>query len=88
MEKLEKLGNVRGINYLTNADIATEVLRLTNQKGVDFVVNNVGVSSIPSDLQMLRKNGSIALVGFLEGFDADWTPGTLLALIAKAAKIQ
>jgi NADPH:quinone reductase-like Zn-dependent oxidoreductase len=64
------------------------VLRLTDGKGVDFVVNNAGLSSIPSDLQMLRKSGSIALVGFLDGFDADWTPATLMMLLMKAAKIQ
>lgn len=88
LEKLRQLGNVQGINYKTNPDIAAEVLRLTDGKGVDYIINNVGLSTIPTDLQALRKNGSIALVGFLGGFDADWSPTELMTLMFKAAKIQ
>lgn len=88
LAKLEQLGNVQGINYKTCPDVTAEVLRLTDGKGVDYVVNNVGVTSIPSDLQMLRKNGSVALVGFLGGVDADYPPAVLMTLIIKAAKLQ
>jgi NADPH:quinone reductase-like Zn-dependent oxidoreductase len=102
LEKLKHLGDIGVINYRTNPDIAAEVLRKTDVKGVGyvinnvgfvinnvgFVINNVGLSSIPTDLQMLRKGGSIALVGFLEGFEADFSPSILMALIAKEAKLQ
>jgi len=64
-------------------------MRLTDGKGVDFVFNNAGVTSIPTDLQMLRKyGGSIALIGFLDGFEADWPPSVLMTLVSKAAKIK
>ncbi|KAJ4295012.1 hypothetical protein N0V90_007020 [Kalmusia sp. IMI 367209] len=90
LERLKKINSaVQGVNYKTTPDIAAEVLRLTNGKGVDYVFNNAGLSSIPTDLQMLRKyGGSIALIGFLEGFNADWSPSLLMTLIAKAAKIK
>ena len=92
-EKLERVKKVSpeilGLNYKTTSDIAAEVLRLTNGKGVDYVLNNVGLSSIPTDLQMLRKyGGNIALIGFLEGFEAKWDPSVLMTLIAKAATIK
>jgi NADPH:quinone reductase-like Zn-dependent oxidoreductase len=88
LEKLKQLGDIEGINYKTNPDIVAEVLRLTDGKGVDYVINNAGLSSIPTDLQMLRKGGSIALVGFLTGFEADFSPFILMTLIEKAAKLQ
>jgi NADPH:quinone reductase-like Zn-dependent oxidoreductase len=88
LEKLKHLGDIGVINYRTNPDIAAEVLRMTDGKGVDYVISNVGLSSIPTDLQMLRKGGSIALVGFLEGFEADFSPSILMALTAKEAKLQ
>lgn len=92
-EKLERLKSlspeVLGVNYKTTPDIAAEVLRLTDGKGVDYILNNVGLSSVPEDLRMLRKyGGSIALIGFLEGFEATWDPSVLMGLIEKAAKIK
>ncbi|KAK7424416.1 hypothetical protein QQX98_000381 [Neonectria punicea] len=90
LEKVKQLGHgVEGINYKKQADVTAEALRLTGGKGVDYVVNNTGPASIPSDIQALRKkHGTVSLVGFLEGFQADWNPSMLLALLTKAAKIQ
>jgi hypothetical protein len=46
-------------------------------------------TSIPTDLEMLRKRGGrVALVGFLEGFTADWSPSLLMTLIGKEAHVQ
>ncbi|KAL1604799.1 hypothetical protein SLS60_004339 [Paraconiothyrium brasiliense] len=92
-EKLARLKGisprVRGVNYKTTADVAAEVLRLTDGKGVDYVLNNAGLSSVPEDLKMLRKyGGSIALIGFLEGFEAKWDPSLLMGLIGKAATLK
>ena len=92
-EKLERVKKIStkvvGVNYKTKPDVAAEVLRLTGGKGVDYVLNNVGLPSMPSDLQMLRKyGGSIALIGFLEGFEANWDPSVLMGLIGKAARIK
>ncbi|RSL71785.1 hypothetical protein CEP53_001360 [Fusarium sp. AF-6] len=90
LERAKQLGrDVQGINYKKHADVAAEALRLTGGKGVDYVVNNTGPASMPYDLQALRKKyGTISFVGFLEGFEADWSPSLLLTLMSKAAKIQ
>ncbi|KAF2439082.1 NAD(P)-binding protein [Karstenula rhodostoma CBS 690.94] len=90
LARLRKISpRVVGINYKATPDLAAEVLRLTHGKGVDYVLNNVGLSSIPEDLRMLRRyGGSIALIGFLEGFEAGWDAGVLMGLIEKAASIK
>lgn len=80
---------VRGINYKTHPDQSAEVLRLTDGKGVDFVVNNTGVGSIPTDIGLLRKRGgTVSLVGFLDGFQADWSPDALFLLMSKTAQLR
>ncbi|KAH3912839.1 hypothetical protein HBI56_091240 [Parastagonospora nodorum] len=90
-DKLEKIKTIdpaiRGINYKT-ADVATEVLKLTGGKGVDVILNNIGISSIPENLKVVRQNGSVALVGFLGGFSADYSPNVLSAIMIKACKLQ
>ncbi|KAH6642008.1 hypothetical protein C7974DRAFT_93634 [Boeremia exigua] len=91
-EKLEKLrqldSSIGLINYKTHSDVVAEVLRLTEGKGVDYVINNIGVSSIPDDIKVLRtRGGRIALIGFLGGFEADWPPSLLMNLILKEAHI-
>lgn len=91
--KLERLKNidpaVSGINYKTSPDIVAEARELSDGKGVDYVLNNVGVSSIPTDLEMLRnRGGTIAFVGFLAGFTAEWSPSALMTLLAKEANLQ
>lgn len=88
--RLRKISpRVLGINYKSAPDVAAEVLRLTHGRGVDYVLNNVGLSSIPEDLRMMRLyGGRIALVGFLEGFEAGWDAGVLMGLIEKAASIN
>ncbi|KAF1355750.1 NAD(P)-binding protein [Lizonia empirigonia] len=89
LSKLKQLDPRIGlINYKTNPDVASEVFRITNGKRVDYVLNNIGVVSIPEDLHMLRKRGGrIALIGFLGGFTAEWSPSLLMKLIEKDAHI-
>ncbi|KAF2627420.1 NAD(P)-binding protein [Macroventuria anomochaeta] len=89
LDKLKQLDSRIGlINYKTHPDVVSEVLRLTDGKGVDYVLNNIGVASIPDDLQILRKRGGrVALIGFLEGFEANWSPSLLITLMAKEAHI-
>lgn len=80
---------IEGINYRTTPDVTAEVLRLTQGRGVDYVVNNAGLQSIPKDLEALRKYGGIVtVVGFLEGFQPDWKPEILFQLLTKAARLQ
>lgn len=90
LAQLQKLSpKIAVINYKKHSNVAAEALRLTDGKGVDYVLNVTGTASIPSDLEMLRKRGgSVALIGFLEGLHADWKPDVLLGFLIKAAKLQ
>ncbi|PVH98039.1 GroES-like protein [Periconia macrospinosa] len=84
--------SILGINYKTlggDAAVAAEVKRLTNGRGVDFVVNNSGPGSLMHDIDMLcDRDGTISLVGFLGGFGADWPQARIMGLMAKRAKLQ
>ncbi|KAF2684727.1 NAD(P)-binding protein [Lentithecium fluviatile CBS 122367] len=80
---------IQGINYKQHPDVAAEALRLTEGKGVDYIVNNIGLASVPSDLRALRKLGGIvALVGFLDGWKAGWSGDEIATVLFKAARIQ
>ncbi|KAF5719412.1 hypothetical protein FGLOB1_1193 [Fusarium globosum] len=90
LEAIKKLGpEVRGINYKTTQDQALEISRLTDGRGVDFVVNNTGPASIPQDISFLRqRGGTVSLVGFLDGIGGDWQPAAIMALMGKSARIK
>jgi threonine dehydrogenase-like Zn-dependent dehydrogenase len=80
---------VRGINYKTVSDQGAEIKRLTDGRGVDFVINNTGPQSIIDDISFLcGRGGTVSLVGFLHGLTADWQPGLIMSLMSKAAKIK
>lgn len=87
---LQKLHpSVRGLNYKTTADQGAEVKRLTDGRGVDFVINNTGPRSLMQDIGFLSDSlGTVSIVGFLEGFDADWDPKSIMTLMSKGAKIK
>ncbi|KAI5863923.1 hypothetical protein GGS23DRAFT_596411 [Durotheca rogersii] len=79
---------VRGVNYKTTPDVRAEALRLTDGRGVDVLVNNVGPASVPDDVASLRQRGVLSFVGFLGGVTGQLDPSLLFALMSKKAKIQ
>jgi NADPH:quinone reductase-like Zn-dependent oxidoreductase len=85
----EKISDkVRGLNYKTD-DQGARIKEITNGRGVDFVVNNTGVGSLIDDISYLcARGGTVSLVGFLAGWDADWKPSQLMALMGKGAKLK
>ena len=90
LESVKKLSPlIQGINYKTHSDVEAEVKRLTNERGATIIINNAGVSSIPSNVASVARKGSISIVGFLEGFEAEWNPNSIyLGLMGKCARIQ
>lgn len=90
LEDIRKLGSdVRTINYKTVSDQLSEVKRLTDGKGVDFVINNSGPASVPEDISFLRQRGGlVSLVGFLAGTNGDWQPNAIMALMFKSARLK
>jgi len=94
LTKIKAIGTqdhpVLGINYRTHSEVGQEARRLTDGKGVDVVVNNVGVSSIHQSFESLCAfGGVISLVGFLGGFDKGQNSlDLILQITKKKAKLQ
>ncbi|KXJ88148.1 hypothetical protein Micbo1qcDRAFT_166792 [Microdochium bolleyi] len=89
LEAVKKLSPlVQGINYKTTKSIPEEVKRLTDGRGVNYVVSTAGFAGLIDDLESLADSGTIALVGAFGGMDANWHPAQLATLILKRAKMR
>ena len=62
LEKLKPLGLDIGINYRTH-DVVQEVMRITDKKGVNLVVDSVGGSTLQGSLASLAYRGRVSMVG-------------------------
>ncbi|KAH7069879.1 hypothetical protein BKA63DRAFT_90456 [Paraphoma chrysanthemicola] len=90
LEAIKKLSpEIAGLNYKTVDDQGAEIKRLTNGRGVDFVVNNTGPASLIDDIGFLcERGGTVSLIGFLSGFDGSWAPTDIMRLMQKNAKVK
>jgi len=61
-----RLGAAAAITYRTQ-DFAAEVLRLTDGRGVDVVLDMVGAPYFPRNLRVLAKDGRLVQIAFLHG---------------------
>ena len=82
----EKLGRARalgaraGINYRSVPDWERAVLRETNERGVDVVIEVGGAETMRQSLEAVRFGGEVVVIGGLSGFTgANVDPGTLIA---------
>ena len=66
----EELGADVTINRQESDNWAKEMFKLTNRRGVDVVVDNVGQSTIPLSMRAVRPGGRILVVGGTTGYDA------------------
>jgi NADPH2:quinone reductase len=62
LERLRPLGMDHGINYRTS-DVAKSVMKLTDKKGVNLVVDPVGGSTLQGSIKSLAYRGRISMVG-------------------------
>lgn len=81
-------GAIDTINYTTHPKWEEEALRLTNGRGVDVVIENVGLTSIAQSLSSLARRGIVSLVGFLGGFQVDKFPDMFMPTLYKSATIR
>jgi NADPH2:quinone reductase len=72
-----KLGAERGINYKTE-DFATVVKSLTNDRGVDVILDMVAGDYLPRELSCLADDGRIAIIATLGGAKATLDMGQVL----------
>ena len=62
LEKLKRLGLDHGINY-TRDDVVKEARRLTDNKGVDVIVDSVGGPTLQGSINALAYRGRVSMVG-------------------------
>ena len=62
LEKLKALGLTHGINYQRD-DVVSEVMRLTDKKGADVIVDPVGGTTLQASILSLAYRGRVSMVG-------------------------
>jgi NADPH:quinone reductase-like Zn-dependent oxidoreductase len=67
LARARELGADDLINYKTTPDWEKEVLKLTNGRGVDHVVEVGGAGTFTKSLRAVRRGGAISLIGVLAG---------------------
>ena len=71
LARAKKLGADETINYRSNPDWEKEVFRLTQETGVDHVVEVGGSGTFVKTLRAVKLGGQVHLVGGVSGFTAD-----------------
>jgi NADPH:quinone reductase-like Zn-dependent oxidoreductase len=79
------LGVAAGVNYRATPEWQQEVLRLTDGRGVDHIVEVGGSGTLGRSIQAIGSGGRIYLIGVLTGVAADANP---YALMSKYASIH
>ena len=65
-DRIKKLGADYIINY-KELDVATEIMQITNNKGVDYIINCISAANIVSLAHVLRFNGVIVGITGIPG---------------------
>lgn len=73
----EKLGATAGINY-KDADFVAEVKRLTDDAGVDVVLDFIGAPYLARNLSILKTWGRLLQVGLIGGSQTEIDLGTVM----------
>ena len=84
-EKVRKLGATDIINYVKTPNWEDEVLKLTDGKGAQHIIEVVGGDGLNQSIKALAQQGYIYIVGFLNGMMSNVN---LFSLLAKQARIQ
>jgi NADPH:quinone reductase-like Zn-dependent oxidoreductase len=83
----KQLGAREGINYRREPDWAKAVLRLTQGRGADLVLDVVGKSTLGQSVQSLADEGELAVIGGITGYDGSLSAWGLLKKSAVARGI-
>lgn len=84
LERARKLGADHSINYRATPAWDAEVLKLTNGRGADLVVETVGEATFTRSVNAAAMGGTVFTVGFVTGTT---TQVDLLPIIVKALRI-
>lgn len=73
-----ELGAAEGINYRRTPDWEKEVLRVTENRGVDCVVEVGGPGTLARSMQAVAFAGQLALIGVLAGLQGETSPHPIM----------
>jgi NADPH:quinone reductase-like Zn-dependent oxidoreductase len=82
-----KLGARDGINYRKEPEWAKGVLRVTNGRGADLVLDVVGKSTLAQSVDSLADQGTLAIIGGITGYDGSLSAWGILKKSATAQGI-
>jgi NADPH:quinone reductase-like Zn-dependent oxidoreductase len=71
MEKARQLGADVVLNYREDPDWSKTIYKMTNRRGVDVVVDNVGQATLAQSLRAVARGGRIVIVGNTSGPQAE-----------------
>lgn len=80
----EKYGADHVINYKTLPDWASEVNKITQGRGVNFVLENGGAGTIKQSIVATSPGGSVAVIGHLAGMKQEDMPNVCALVVGRA----
>ncbi|MDH4409645.1 MAG: NAD(P)-dependent alcohol dehydrogenase, partial [Verrucomicrobiales bacterium] len=86
LARARELGADETIHYLETPEWDREVMRITEKRGVDRVVEVGGPGTIECSLNSVAAGGFVSLIGVLTGFDPP--QANLFTLVKKNAELQ
>lgn len=87
LERARALGADDTINYRSNPDWDQAVQKLTNGRGVDYVVEVGGAGTLSRSFASVGFRGQISLIGVLSGREGDTNPHPLMLKNARLVGI-
>ncbi|KAJ4344256.1 hypothetical protein N0V95_006199 [Ascochyta clinopodiicola] len=81
----KEFGATHGINYVTHPDWDQEVLRLTDGKGADHVIELGGNQTLMKSINSVRKGGLVSVIGILSAIQD--IPGDIVPSLLFGGKI-
>lgn len=89
LRKAKDLGATHVINYKDRPDWDAEVLKITNRKGADIIVEIGGLGTMEQSLRAVAEGGNISAIGIVTGSTESKTQMTVgLQLIGRNSSIK
>lgn len=83
-----KYGADYGINYKKTTDWAAEALKLTDGRGVDYILENGGSGTIAQSIKAIAYGGVINIIGFLSQASQEEMPNVPALALSKGAVVR
>lgn len=87
LDRARSLGAAATVNYKNTPEWQDEVLRLTEGRGVDLVLEVGGQGTLTRSVASARMAGTVAIIGGVSGFGGDLDPTSLIGGAKRIAGI-